>query len=1017
MERLKEVGWLFVQTLLAWALILVESCVIMSTDESTTAFQLEPLRILCLFMTVFVFLISLLIFGHPLRRNLTPKSEKIMNSIIMAFLATWAFINLEITLQWKQIHVITDIKLLFSVFVQIVKQLAINHMLIRLITYRILRPVALVCPALYYLLRCKLYSVDIIESVILVLFPLIAGIALLGDNSVKSRANKGLINYTEQERIEIETKTLKKEKISIIHEKKTVNNENNTNFERKQTRGRAFKDFPKEIILDKLPDGMAVINSEGKFEYFNDSISKLLNCPQDEAIEKLLSLPNKSALERKDERTTKIVKKAETAALFPSKTSHNSLSSLTFIGRDLKETRNSRASNSNVKAKFQEETAKDSVDKELKSERERYHKLSIRGISKLLFGEKNDTAKLGDTKKDDSPMLPKLLKSVSNMGEAKRIASNKKNKKEELLTKFETGSFTQIVDHENIDQYFENIFNDQFESDHSDVRGTLEHVLKLLTDLRDYFFEGTEDENHVSPRDLKIRMRYSATGFSRKDRFFRKFTMCSSFAVSVESFVKLERKTRTLEILINPMIVEGDVYLLLQLRDISNKAMLKQVKEINRQQSSSLAAIIHEFRSPLGGVLSMLEVLKPQIAVELQEKFLQPALTSASSLLYLVNDILDLHQMKAKELRLVFKSCSLAEICENSMSMIRFKADKRGVALESNMSDNIPKLITTDPNRLQQILVNLLSNAIKFTESGKISIEATYLPDKKIKLQVRDTGIGIERENLKKLFKSFGKIDLGTQNHMNPQGAGLGLFISHGLAKRLNSSKGEGGLAVASVLGEGTCFSFIIDDIVVVSENVDFPDEVETKKMERMLTEMNKSISFNIHKESAAKSDNELALRLNPPQLLKNPSDKTEKTNTCSCAKVLIVDDNELNIWALESQLKSFHITHVDSARNGEEAVQKFIEKSSQKLLCCSGCYALILMDCEMPVKNGLVATKEIRERAKLSCSHNHRIIGVSGYSSAEFIKRCLEVGMDEVITKPIRNQDIKHILKTVNIS
>ena len=572
---------------------------------------------------------------------------------------------------------------------------------------------------------------------------------------------------------------------------------------------------------------------------------------------------------------------------------------------------------------------------------------------------------------------------------------------------------------EKFDKYFEDIFNDGLESDSRDVRGTIDQVLRLLIDLRDSIFDSYQELNNISPNDIKIKMRYSATGVSRRDRFFRKFTIRSSFAVRVESAIKVENnKERFLDILINPILVEGEAFLVIQLRDVSDREMVKQLKEINREQNSSLAKITHEFRSPLGGVLSMLEGLAPQISHHLREKYLQPALTSASVLLYLVNDILDLHQMQAKELRLVFTDCNLTEICENSLNIIKFKADKRGIALETNISAEIPKIIHTDPNRLQQILVNLLSNAIKFTEHGKISIEASYLPQKKIKLQVSDTGIGIEKENLEKLFKSFGKIDLGRNNDLNPQGAGLGLYISNGLAKRLNFTKGEGGLAVSSRVDEGTCFSFIIDNLTVESENVIFIEDAETTHVGKMMKSLNNTSSFVIHKDGK-NDESELSI-------ISKPSAPTKKINTaktstsfkaCNCTKILVVDDDEINLWALKTQLESLHLTKVDSAKNGEEAVQKFIDKHTKKTTCCTGCYTLILIDCEMPIKNGIVTTKEIRDYAKEKCfAQKPTIIGVSGFSTPDISRKCLEAGMDSVITKPVPKKTLKTIVMSLNL-
>ena len=203
----------------------------------------------------------------------------------------------------------------------------------------------------------------------------------------------------------------------------------------------------------------------------------------------------------------------------------------------------------------------------------------------------------------------------------------------------------------------------------------------------------------------------------------------------------------------------------------------------------------------------------------------------------LVNDILDLHQMQAKELRIVNTASSIREVCEQSLSVIQFKAAFKGIDVRLEIDKSVPARIETDANRLRQILVNLLSNALKFTEKGFIEISVTLLEKALVRFAVKDSGIGIKKENLNKLFKTFGKLDLGEQNTMNPQGVGLGLCISHRLAQRLNPDIGEGAEewtdSGVGVRLRGTEFAFTVQNTKLMNggDSFDEEDDPVNKKM------------------------------------------------------------------------------------------------------------------------------------------------------------------------------------------
>jgi len=291
---------------------------------------------------------------------------------------------------------------------------------------------------------------------------------------------------------------------------------------------------------------------------------------------------------------------------------------------------------------------------------------------------------------------------------------------------------------------------------------------------------------------------------------------------------------------------------------------LKTVEE--KYQRLYFASVVHDIRTPLNGILGMLEIIDQSTrnakGLDL-EKYIRVAKNSAKLLMFLTYDVTDYSQMEAKILKINKQNFNIAVTVNECLDLMEFNFSRKGLILSKSIDEIVPTNIWSDKTRYTQILLNLLGNALKFTTQGSVNVHVSYDNKKDLLItNVKDTGIGIKSEDIPKLFKLFGRITHDSHLALNPNGVGLGLSICKKLSEHLGGS-----ITVTSKENGGSTFSFTIK--ANCENESDIPDE----KMIEALS--------------------------SPHCSMKLPQFRTDKQ-----LRILIVDDNDSNIFVLQNFAK-----------------------------------------------------------------------------------------------------------------
>lgn len=398
-------------------------------------------------------------------------------------------------------------------------------------------------------------------------------------------------------------------------------------------------------------------------------------------------------------------------------------------------------------------------------------------------------------------------------------------------------------------------------------------------------------------------------------------------------------------------------------------------EKANKAKTTFLATMSHEIRTPMNAILGMLELLSSTILTNEQRDYVQIMQSSGTSLMAIINDILDFTKIESGKMEIDNTSFHLEDFLNEVIISFSVPAARKGLMILLEIEEGLPTHIVSDSVRLRQILVNLLNNAIKFTEKGSVKLSVSRDKtatngDYKLFFQVIDTGIGIPQDKKDMLFNAFIQGDATTTRKYG--GTGLGLAISMRLVQLLG-----GKITLDSKEGEGATFAFtIVTQIDEVKNQKDEADKLVNGANQTRLT-----------------GTEELPSRLVRPEGI--------KLADSAPLEILIVEDNKFNQILLQKVLQK--MGYIPSlVDNGAKAV-KIVQEQT---------FDLIFMDLNMPEMDGIAATKIIRQ--ELVLDKQPAIVALTANAQAETKDLCLSIGMQCFITKPFKSEDIKGIIQSM---
>ncbi len=386
----------------------------------------------------------------------------------------------------------------------------------------------------------------------------------------------------------------------------------------------------------------------------------------------------------------------------------------------------------------------------------------------------------------------------------------------------------------------------------------------------------------------------------------------------------------------------------------------KEANQANEAKSYFLSTMSHDIRTPMNAIIGMNEMILRDSRDEKILMYSESIKAAGNTLLRIINDILDFSKIEAGKMEIINVDYSFVSLLNDLVNMVQRKADEKGLTFELDVDENIPGVMYGDEIRIKQVITNILSNAVKYTKEGSVtfSVSATKCEDKPdyvtLHISVKDTGIGIKKEDIDKLFVAFERIE--EKRNRNIEGTGLGMAIAQSFLDMMGSK-----LQVESEYGKGSVFSFDLEQKVVKWEPVgEFDAAFKRYISERKLYR----VQF-----------------------------------TAPKARILVVDDTEVNLKVFVSLLGETKM-QIETADSGDACIALFKRNP----------YDVIFLDHMMPDKDGIETIKEMKECTDTP-NQKTPVICLTANAVSGMREMYINAGFDDYLTKPIDTGKLESVL------
>ena len=442
-------------------------------------------------------------------------------------------------------------------------------------------------------------------------------------------------------------------------------------------------------------------------------------------------------------------------------------------------------------------------------------------------------------------------------------------------------------------------------------------------------------------------------------------------------------------------------------------AALDEARQLGQAKDMFLATMSHEMRTPLHGILGLSQLIQQRLPARVgvlgeTRQHAHMIERSGEHLLALINDVLDFSRIEAGRLQVERRRFDLQTVLDEVLALSRVTAAGKQLALREVIQLPRPCFVTGDPARVRQVLYNLLGNAIKFTDTGQVTLRvarrgcddddagADSPCARRIRFDVEDTGTGIPPDQIERVFEAFAQLD-GSFGRRH-QGTGLGLTISRELARAMG-----GDIVCESTPGRGSVFTLTVPLPEAHEAGADTDDHASP-----VLPALAGAPTTCLPDSTAAESGLDLEA-LGPTGLLDHlprPGEPVEarapSDEGALQGHVLLVEDNAVNALVAQSALERLGL-RVTLAQDGQQALDLLMPGAHG--------FDVVLMDCQMPVLDGIEATRRLRAHENDTGSPNVPVIALTANAMPADRQRCTAVGMDDHLAKPFRQDELRQVL------